>query len=148
MIKRFFTSMKNEIGEEKALAITKNVIDELAYENGKKLAKDLNGDTLKLFYKSLEPLVKNGWLEIEMLHESKNELSFKVTKCLFVKLYKNMEIHGLGKMLSCDRDFSMIKGFNKNIELHRTKTIMEGAKYCDFCFRYKGGENDAKITQE
>jgi len=41
----------------------------------------------------------------------------------------------MGPVLSCIRDFSFITGFNPQIELNRTQTIMEGAKYCDFRFK-------------
>ena len=33
---------------------------------------------------------------------------------------------------SCNRDFSLIEGFNPDIELTHTRTTMEGASHCDF----------------
>ena len=35
-------------------------------------------------------------------------------------------------MLSCNRDFALIEGFNPTVKLERTQTIMEGATHCDF----------------
>ena len=49
-------------------------------------------------------------------------------------MYEHLGIPELGKMLSCDRDFAFIEGFNPNIQLTRTQTIMEGADICDFRF--------------
>ncbi|MBW2409434.1 MAG: L-2-amino-thiazoline-4-carboxylic acid hydrolase [Deltaproteobacteria bacterium] len=45
----------------------------------------------------------------------------------------------LGTILSCSRDFALIKGFNPKINLKRTQTIMEGASYCDFSYTFKKG---------
>ena len=33
--------------------------------------------------------------------------------------------------------FSLIEGFNPDIELTRTQTIMQGASHCDFRFKLK-----------
>ena len=41
----------------------------------------------------------------------------------------------MGKVLPCARDFALIEGFNPNIHLKRTQTIMEEAEYCDFRYR-------------
>ena len=38
----------------------------------------------------------------------------------------------LGAVLSCNRDYSLIEGFNPEIELVRTQTIMQGAPCCTF----------------
>jgi L-2-amino-thiazoline-4-carboxylic acid hydrolase len=43
----------------------------------------------------------------------------------------------VGALLSCNRDFSLIEGFNPDIELTRTQTIMQGASHCDFRFKLK-----------
>jgi hypothetical protein len=45
----------------------------------------------------------------------------------------------LGFALSCARDFAMVEGFNPEIKLERTQTLMEGADHCDFRFTHKKG---------
>jgi hypothetical protein len=52
-------------------------------------------------------------------------------------MYRALGIPELGALLSCNRDFALIKGFNKDAELKRTQTIMEGAPYCDFHFIFE-----------
>ncbi len=37
-------------------------------------------------------------------------------------------------MAANHRDEALIEGFNPEIKLHRTQTIMEGATFCDFRF--------------
>jgi hypothetical protein len=50
-------------------------------------------------------------------------------------MYRELGLEDLGATLSCLRDFELARGFNPDIELTRTKTIMEGAAFCDFRFR-------------
>jgi hypothetical protein len=47
-------------------------------------------------------------------------------------MYEKLGIKELGCVLSCSRDFSFMEGFNSEIELIRTKTIMGGFECCDF----------------
>lgn len=70
-----------------------------------------------------------------MIKETDSELFFDVTYCGYALTYEKMGIKEMGSVLSCTRDFSFISGFNPRIELKRTQTIMEGAKFCDFRFK-------------
>ena len=38
----------------------------------------------------------------------------------------------LGEIFSCTRDFEFVSGFNPDVKLKRTQTIMQGASHCDF----------------
>lgn len=46
-------------------------------------------------------------------------------------MYRELGIPELGAVLSCNRDFSLIEGYNKDVELTRTQTLMGGAACCD-----------------
>jgi hypothetical protein len=76
-------------------------------------------------------------LEIDMTEESENMLSFDVRRCRYAELYESLGIRELGTTLSCTRDFALIEGFNSDVRLTRSQTIMEGAPYCDFRYRLK-----------
>jgi hypothetical protein len=43
----------------------------------------------------------------------------------------------LGFLLTCSADFKMADGYGADVELKRTQTIMQGAKYCDFRYALK-----------
>jgi hypothetical protein len=49
-------------------------------------------------------------------------------------MYRSLGIAEVGALLSCNRDFSLVEGFNPDIALTRTQTIMQGASHCDFRF--------------
>jgi hypothetical protein len=70
-----------------------------------------------------------------VLEQSPTQLSFNVTRCRYAEMYRAIGLADLGGSLSCQRDFELARGFNPDIRLTRTQTIMEGAAYCDFRFR-------------
>ena len=125
----------NEIGTERALAVVREVIGKLALEGGRDLAQAIGEHTLEAFASSLDRWRENGALEIEVIEQTASRLSFNVTRCRYAEMYRALGLADLGASLSCQRDFAMAQGFNPQIELERTQTIMEGAPHCDFRFQ-------------
>ncbi len=68
---------------------------------------------------------------------NKNSLKFDVTRCKYAEMYERLGMKELGNLLSCYRDFAFLDGFDPDIELKRTKTLMEGDDLCDFCYMQK-----------
>jgi hypothetical protein len=128
-------AMRDELGEEKTLALVRRVIAELARQGGTELAVGLGEASLSAFARCLGRWSEGGALEIDVLEQSADRLSFNVTRCRYAEMYRALGLADLGPSLSCQRDFSLIEGFNPAIQLTRTQTIMEGAPYCDFRFR-------------
>ena len=125
-----------EIGSDKTIEVAKKVINKDAIKSGKKLAQEYSGNSVR----ELTKIVKEVWakddaMKIQIIRENNNELFFDVTYCGYAEMYEDMGIKELGFIFSCSRDFPFMEGFNSEIELTRTKTIMEGAECCDF--RYK-----------
>ena len=48
-----------------------------------------------------------------------------------------MGLGDIGDLLSCNRDGDFCIGYNPEMELERTQTIMKGASHCDFRYRMK-----------
>ena len=53
---------------------------------------------------------------------------------------RDMGLSEIGDLLSCGRDGAFCTGFNPQIKLERTQTIMKGASHCDF--RYHQSDHD------
>jgi predicted hydrocarbon binding protein len=124
-----------EIGRERAMQVAADVIQNLAREAGRQMAKLRGANTIS----ELVLIVKEIWsedkaLEVEYLEESDSTLYFNVTHCRFVDLYGRLGLKEFGYYFSCNRDRAFIQGFNPQIKLKRTKTIMEGAQFCNFRF--------------
>ncbi len=124
-----------ELGEERAIAVLRRVIGELARQGGADLARSLGEQSLEAFARTLDRWRENGALEIELLEQSAERLSFNVRRCRYAEMYHALGLAELGSSLSCQRDFALAEGFSPDIQLVRTQTLMEGAPFCDFRFR-------------
>jgi predicted ArsR family transcriptional regulator len=129
-----------ELGEERAIAILRQIITDLARQGGAELARSLGEQSLEAFARTLDRWRENNALEIEMIEQSPERLSFNVVRCRYAEMYRALGLTDLGASLSCQRDFALAHGFSPEIQLTRTQTLMEGAAFCDF--RFRRAEND------
>jgi hypothetical protein len=123
-----------EFDREKVWEILNKVIQEIAHQQGAQLANSVEANDLKHFAAVQETWKKDNAIQTEVLELRRKKFCFNVFRCRYAEMYYHLGIPELGKMLSCDRDFALIKGFNPHIRLTRTQTIMEGADICDFRF--------------
>jgi hypothetical protein len=124
-----------ELGQERTLAILRQVITDLAHQSGAELARTLGEQSLEAFSRTLTKWQEGGALEIELIEQSAEHLSFNVVRCRYAEMYRALGLSDLGATLSCQRDFALAEGFNPKIRLERTQTLMQGASCCDFRFR-------------
>lgn len=131
----FYQALARELGSDRATAITDEIIYGLARQAGEDLAKAMGGNSLAHFLDSLKYWTKDDALQVEILEQSETVLNFNVQRCRYADMYREVGIANLGRHLSCGRDFALIHGFNPQIRLIRTQTIMDGAEFCDFRYR-------------
>ena len=124
-----------EIGEERANAIARRVVVEIAEQQGRENAARLGRNDLLAFSENMQAFSGGGALEIEMVERSDERVGFNVRRCRFAEMYREMGAGDLGFLLSCNRDASNVGGFNPEIGFTRTQTIMQGASFCDFRYR-------------
>tara|TARA_Y100001970_G_scaffold253095_1_gene327498 strand:- start:1825 stop:2814 length:990 start_codon:yes stop_codon:yes gene_type:complete len=126
-------NLEKEIGKEPAQQLAKNAIKEIAEKQGKDFSSMIQRDDLDGFQSIQETWSGAGEdITYEIIENNKKEFNFNVTKCRFAEMYKQLGAEDLGYILSCGRDFSLSSGYSEDIQLTRTKTIMEGADFCDF----------------
>ena len=130
-------ALGDAFGRDEVLAIVRDTIVRIAREQGAALSQQMGGNSLKNFVDSLAYWTRDKALEIDVIEESDEVLSFNVTRCRYAELYESLGIREIGTSFSCTRDFALIEGFNPDISLKRTQTIMEGAPHCDFRYRLK-----------
>jgi len=129
------TAFAAEFGRERVIEIAKRVIVEIARRQGKALADQLGGNSLDDFISGKDPWVKGDALQVEVLEATGATYSFNVTRCRYAEMYRALGIPELGAVLSCGRDYALGEGFNPDLKLTRTQTIMDGAPHCDFRYR-------------
>ena len=66
-----------------------------------------------------------------------NQISFKITRCLWSNVFRELGAPEIGYTLCCESDYPRAKSWSPKLELKRTQTIMQGAPYCDFCYTWK-----------
>jgi hypothetical protein len=129
-------NLGDEFGLEKVLEITRKTIVEVARQQGADLADSMGGCSLIHFAASLEAWKLGDAMQMDLLKQDKHEFSFNVTRCRYAEMYKALGIPDLGVILSCSRDAALIEGFNPEIELTRTQTLMEDGEMCDFRYKF------------
>lgn len=123
------------LGKSKTLNILEGTIKKVAQEQGKDLSKEY-GNNVNAFLKTLSFWTKDNALEIDIIEKSDSKLDFNVTRCRYAEMYNAMGINDLGAILSCNRDASLIEGFNEKATLERKETIMNGDKCCTFRYNF------------
>ena len=123
-------------GTEEADAIIGEAVSASAIQQGAEFAQHLGRTPdLKDFADILPNWTAGGSLEIEPLHASADRLDFNVTRCRYAEMYREMGLGRIGHLLSCNRDGDFCIGYNPDMQLTRSQTIMQGADHCDFRYR-------------
>jgi hypothetical protein len=131
-------ALGQRFGRDEVVAIVRDVIVGLAREQGREMAEARRDSSLQSFAGTLEPWTRDGALALDVRERTEERLSFDVTRCRYAEMYGALGIPELGAVLSCNRDAALIEGFNRDVRLVRTQTIMQGAPCCDF--RYTKGK--------
>jgi hypothetical protein len=125
-------AMGETFGRERVLEVMRDTIVKVAKKQGAELAGFMGGVTFQHFADSLRFWTMDDALKIDVIEQTDDVFSFNVTRCRYAELYEKLRIRELGTALSCARDYALIEGFNPEVSLKRTQTIMEGAPHCDF----------------
>ncbi|MEM7273696.1 MAG: L-2-amino-thiazoline-4-carboxylic acid hydrolase [Actinomycetota bacterium] len=137
----------DEFGRERVVELAAEVIGDVARSQGAALAELVGGDDLPDFEASLEAWTRGGALEIDVVEQTPQTFAFNVTRCRYAEMYRELGLADLGATLSCNRDGTLIEGFNPRIEFARTQTIMGGAEYCDFTYRLPEPETPVQLSE-
>jgi plasmid stability protein len=136
IIRPIYEELEWRLGEAQAREILAAAIERDAVRQGAALAASTEAPKdLATFAQLLAPWSQGGALVKDDLHVSPERLDFNVTRCRYAETYAEMGLAHIGAILSCGRDGAMCTGYNPQVELTRTQTIMAGATHCDFRFR-------------
>jgi len=139
LVRDFYEVLQKSMGKPEAQGIIRDAIAASAIRQGQALAEELGkAPDLADFDHQSAPWYAKGALERDMLHSAPDQLDYNITRCEYAAMYKEMGLHEIGHLLSCNRDAAFCVGYSEDMELTRTQTIMEGAEHCDFRYRMKG----------
>ncbi len=131
-------ALADRFGRDAVLEVVRDTVVKIAQDQGAALSERY-GDGPEAFLETLQHWTRDDALEIEVLEQTDETLSFNVTRCRYAELYRALGIEELGAVLSCNRDFALIEGFNPGARLSRTQTILAGASHCNFRYDFSGG---------
>lgn len=138
ILKHVYEVLKARSGEDEAQSVIGEAVSNSAIEHGKGFAEELGrAPALKDFLEIMPLWTRDDALQIEMLEADEEKLDFNVVRCRYSEMYKEMGLGNIGHLLSCNRDGDFCVGYNPDMELTRTQTIMKGASHCDFRYRMK-----------
>lgn len=138
ILSEFVDDLSETFSRETVVEVLSRTIRRVARQQGESFAARCGGDNdLAALGQVTEKWREGGALELTVLQNEDDHLSFDVTRCRYAEMYQRLGIPELGSVLSCDRDFTASEGFNPNLKLTRTQTIMDGATHCDFRYQLK-----------
>ena len=133
-----------EFGHDRVVELAREVVIGVAQSQGAAMAEMLGANDLSTFVDSTEAWTRGGALETDVIEQTPTRYAFNVTRCQYAEMYRELGMADLGALMSCNRDATMIEGFNPNITFKRTQTLMGGASHCDFV--YELPESERPVT--
>jgi len=129
-------ALQKKLGVE-AVDIAMEVLYEDTFEEWKEIA-DLHeeNDISELVHLLWEHYGKSSGFEFES-ERIEDGIIVKCQKCPLADMAKAIGEPEWGFKFYCAKDPYIVKGFNSDINLERTNTIMEGHDHCDFKYTYK-----------
>jgi predicted ArsR family transcriptional regulator len=133
----FIQALKEKYGEDAMREVLDATIRKLAVEDGAAWAKVHGQSTSALRQVAQQVWAGGEAMQVELVGESDDHLDFNIRHCGYAEFYKELGLSEIGYRILCNRDAAMLGGFNDELELARSQTIMQGAPCCDFRFRKK-----------
>jgi hypothetical protein len=124
--------VSKKIGNDEALEILEKVNQQEAIKRGQNTTRTKGLNAIEELVKDVATWGEGGLWEMEVLEQTSTTYFFNVHKCPYYEKYKEIGLEKLGVQLSCCRDEPFARGLDSKLRLSRTKTIMEGADFCDF----------------
>ena len=129
-------ALQAELGEERANALVRRAVGDTYRRYGEEFWRKKNEKDLgKSMASAFATFARDDALDYRVREQSQDAFEIDVTGCRYAEFYKELGEPEFGFLLVCSADFTMAEGFDSDIKLTRTQTIMQGASHCDF--RYK-----------
>ena len=139
VIKPILDALRVEMGKEKADTLIGNALRTHVRNVYHQIGERKSGNPYEKWEKvwdELRPRIGEN-VEREIIINDRNAREYNVRRCRFAEYFKELGEPELGIIMMCDFDYYIAEIGQPVVELTRTQTIMEGADYCDFCYRFK-----------
>lgn len=142
IIKPIYEILVRDYGKQQAQAVIGEAVSQAAVKAGKYFAeREPNGPDLAGFVALQTLWEQDDALKVEIIASDATHYDYDVHRCRYAEMYREMGLGEIGHLLSCNRDELFIVGYDPNVELVRTKTLMQGDSHCNFRYRVKNPES-------
>jgi hypothetical protein len=134
-------ALRTELGKDKADALLSQALRGWVRAVYQRIGEQKPGDPREKWegvWDELRPRIGDA-VEREFIRNDDDAREYNVTRCSYAEFFKALGEPELGAILLCDFDFHIAEVGAPAVELTRTQTIMKGAAYCDFRYRFKRG---------
>jgi L-2-amino-thiazoline-4-carboxylic acid hydrolase len=129
-------ALQAELGEERANALVRKALGEVYRHLGGRWWRTKEsthvGDNMASAFAAF---AEGDAIDYSVRAQSQDSYDIDVTGCRYAQFYEELGEPELGFLLVCSLDFPFAEGFDPDIKLTRTQTIMQGASHCDFRYR-------------
>jgi hypothetical protein len=132
-------ALRTEFGREKADALVRQPLRGWVRAVYRAIAEQKPGDARQKWqgaWDELRPRIGDD-VKREFVRDDNEAREYNVTRCRYAEFFRALGEPGLGEILLCDFDFYIAEVGAPAVELTRTQTIMQGAAYCDFRYRFR-----------
>lgn len=133
-------ALRAELGASRADAIVGGALRQWARDLYHRIGESKPGTPREkwdaVWAEDMRPRIGDA-VEREMLRDDASAREYNITRCQYAEFFKNLGEPELGGILLCDSDFHIADVGGANVEFKRTQTIMQGAPYCDFRYRFR-----------
>ncbi len=125
-------AVSQKIGRDEAIAILREVNQQEAFQRGQNMVKTERPNGITELVDDVASWGDGGNWEMDVIEQTSTTYFFNVSRCPYYEKYRDLGIEEFGVEFSCCRDEPFARGFNPQLKLVRSKTIMEGDDCCDF----------------
>jgi hypothetical protein len=133
--------LQAELGEERANALVRKALGGVYRRLGEQWLQTKGSRNVgEGMASAFAAFAKGDALDYSVRAQSQETYEIDVTRCRYAQFYQELGEPELGFLLVCNSDFPFAEGFDPDLKLTRSQTIMQGASHCDFRYgRQKDG---------
>jgi hypothetical protein len=132
--------LEQELGNERAHALVRSALGDFYRDMAKGLTAERGSMGAMLAFGEIS--AAGNAIDMEVRDLSEEGMAIDITGCRYAQFFQQIGEPELGFLLVCSADFPVTEGI-PGVELERTQTIMQGANFCDFRYRFLPEEQTA-----
>jgi hypothetical protein len=131
-------ALRAELGEAKANALVRDAMRDWSAKLFAEIGDGIEAQGRKKWAAMHNAMgeISTKEVSVEMRRKDREALEFDITSCKFAEFFRALGEPELGGLLMCATDIDIAAAGGEQVSFSRTQTIMQGAAYCNFRYRF------------